>query len=374
MRILYVLSKLEHRWRGGIGRVTSGAAKALAARGHAIHFAGRARDGGPPEPVDDVVIHPWPARIGHVGQLPFLLALQRRIRADVIHFHASQPHGAVILPMRAVRWAFDRPALVATPHTGSQGHYPRRLGRAALPALDAIVAPTAWSAERAIEAGAPSDRVHVVWNGVDRVIRRDPEQQRAVIFALGRIVTSKGFDVLMQAFDRIASERPNWQLVVAGEGRELRRLRKLAGRLRNGGRIFLPGHVSGEQKERLFREASIGVVPSRKDMIPGAMLELQARGIPIIASDVGAIAEGAASGQAARLVPPDDLDALATALARLMDHPEERRQLGEGALAVSQERVWPRIAEQLESLYWNLLPHAHTAAEPEENAAQRAET
>lgn len=369
LRILHVLSKLERDWRGGIGRVVTGAARAMTARGHDVHLAGRARDGEGVEAVPGTTIHEWPGHIGHVRQLPRLLGLQRRLRADVVHFHSTQPHGSLVLPFLKLRRLAGSPRVLATAHTG-RSEPPSTLSRAVFPRLDGVVAPTAWSAERAVAAGADPEKVHVVWSGIDAVHTRDPECERAVVLAMGRMVPSKGFDILLEAFDRAAFGRPHWQLVIGGEGRELRGLRQRAEKSENGDRIFLPGHVQGKEKERLFREAAIAVVPSRRDMIPGVMLEFQAHGIPTIASAVGAIPEGAAGGKAARLVPPKDVHALADALGELMDRSELRRQLAAGAREVSEGRLWSSIALQLESAY---RPEPTTSASaPDARESERA--
>ena len=363
LRILNVLGTFQPDRNGAVESAT----RALAARGHELHVAVRAPQ-DEDEDTREVEVHRWPMSVGRAGELPLLLALQLRLRADVIHFRPRRSLGPLTLPTRLLSWPLHNPVLVATPSVDA------RVRPFGARALDAIAVATADRATRLVRAGLPPERVHVVHNGIDPVARRQPGDQRAVIFALGQIVMRKGFDVLLHAFDNAASSRPDWQLVVAGEGRELVRLRKLAGRLRHGDRIFLPGHVSGEQKERLFREASIGVVPSRKDDLPAAMLELQAHGIAVVASDVGAIGEVAATGEAARLVPPDDPGALARALGELMDRPDDRRRLEEGALASSRERTWQRVAERLEALYASLLSVEAGVPDAEPEALPRSET
>ena len=371
LRILHVLSKLERDWRGGIGRVVTGAARAMTARGHDVHLAGRARDGEGVETVPGTTIHEWPGQIGHFRQLPRLLRLQRQLQPDVVHFHSTQPHGSLVLPFLKLRRFVGNPRVLATAHTG-RSEPPSPLSRAVFSRLDGVVAPTAWSAERAVAAGANPEGVYVIWSGIDAVHTRDPECERPVILAMGRMVPSKGFDILLEAFDRAAFGRPHWQLVIGGEGRELRGLRQRAEKSEHGDRIFLPGHVQGSEKERLFGEAAIAVVPSRRDMIPGVMLEFQAHGIPTVASAVGAIPEGAAGGKAARLVPPKDVHALADTLGELMDRSELRRQLAAGARETSEGRLWSRIALQLESAYRAQQTNSAKASEVKESAQARA--
>lgn len=359
LRVLWVASELESRWAGGIGRLVAGHTTALAARGLDVHLAGRAR-GGAPGALPGVTLHPWPDSRTKVLQLPHLLRTQARVRADVVHFFSSLPHGALILPFLALRPVVGSPRVVVTAQTGTRADYPKLLGRLALRRADAFHAASRWSGERAIAAGADPDRVHVVWNGIPELPRLDESRRGRVVVGIGRLVRSKGFDLLVEAFDLALSERPDsrraWKLVIAGDGNQFEALRAQASRSAHADRIELPGFLFGEAKHRLLEEAGIGVVPSRADMIPGAMLELQAYGLAVVACDIGAIAEGADEGRAARLVPGEDAPAMAKALGELMDVPAARRALGEGAHRVSRSRVFAELAPQMEALYRGLLP------------------
>jgi len=350
LRILWVASKLEREWKGGVGRVIAGALPALAARGHEVHLAGRAPE-GEPAPLPGVTLHPWPARRSKLAQLPHLVALQRKLRAQVVHFHSALPHGALIVPFLWLRRALGRPLVVVSPHTGARAHYPKRLARAALARADRVIAVSRWSAERAVRAGAPRERTLVVPNGSD-LLAVPPRGKRApVVVALARLVASKGIDVLLEAFDAAAATRPEWRLRIAGEGREAEALRRRAAELASGARIELCGQAAGAAKEALLAEAAIGVQPSREDNLPGALLELQAWGIPCIASRVGGIPEILGEGEAGFLVPPGDVPALARALGALMEDPARRARLAEAGLRLAADRTWPRIAERLEAAY-----------------------
>lgn len=353
-RVLWVVSKMEREWKGGIGRIVARTARALADRGYEMHLAGRAPE-GEPGAIEGVRVHPWAPVRRKVGQLAPLLRLQRRLGAHVLHFHSALPHGTVIVPVAALRSRLGDPLLALTPYTGARAHYPKRLGRRALRVVDAVVAPSRWSAERAVAAGAPPERCHTVASGVDEVVEVPASERERVVVCMARLVRSKGVDVLLEAFEKVAAARPGWRLEVCGEGREGAALRARAARLSCAERVAFRGYVSGAEKDGLLRRAAIGVVPSRADNYPAALLELQAYGVPAIASAVGALPEAAEAGRAARLVAPGDPQALGEALSQLMDGPEERAALSEAARRASQHRTWPRVAEQLEAVYGALL-------------------
>lgn len=357
LRLLWVASELEPQWSGGIGRLIAGHTRALAARGHQVHLAGRARAGAVGA-LEGVTLHPWPAVRIKALQIPELIRTQARVRADVVHFFSSLPHGALIVPFLALRGLVGSPRVVITAQTGTRADYAKRLGRLALRRADAFHAASEWSGERAIAAGANPARVHVVWNGIPSMPEVDDAAHTKTVVGIGRLVRSKGFDTLVEAFDIALQERPEarraWKLVLAGDGNQAEALRAQAAACTHSDRIEFAGYVFGAQKHGLLAEASIGVVPSRADMIPGAMLELQSYGLPIVACDVGAIAEGADGGRAARLVPSEDAPAMAKAIGELMDDAALRASLGAGARRVSRARVFSELAPQMEALYERL--------------------
>lgn len=345
LRVLWVLSKLD--WNGGIGRVVAGTAREFARRGHEVHVAGPAPDGVALD-MSGVEIHAWPRRRWKFRRIAPLIALQRRIGAHVIHFHSALPHGEVILALRVLRGWLGAPRILVTAH--SSRPYPKRRARLGLRIADAVVLPSKWSADKAIEAGARPETTHVVPGGVDPV----PPSSRTrepVVVSLGRLVPIKGIDLLIDAFDRVAAERPEWRLRIGGEGPESEALRERARRARCADRIELLGYVRGEAKRQLLESAAIGALPSSRESFGGAVLEFQAHGLACVAARVGAIPELADGGKAAKLVPAGDVAALAAALAELMDRPELRRELSAAARSFASGFAWPAIAERLERLY-----------------------
>lgn len=143
------------------------------------------------------------------------------------------------------------------------------------------------------------------------------ELERDYILFLGRLIDQKGVSVLLEA----ASEHPGLCVVIAGDGPLRASLERRAEELSVDARFV--GWVQGAAKRALIRDADAVVVPSRavRGLSEGAPLvvaEAHAMGRPIVASDVGGIAELAASiGAKPQLVPPDDSAALAQVLGRL---------------------------------------------------------
>ncbi len=356
LRILLVASKLEAQWTGGIGRVVAGHARALAARGQRVRVSGPA-DGGS-GPLGGVELRPWPSRRRPIARAPWLLRELLSFRPDVVHLHSALPRWPLVATTLAARRASGRPRVVLTPHTGSRADFANAGSRWALHRADAVVTVSRWSADRAIAAGADRERTVVVTPGFRPARTRPRGATGQTIAVLARLAESKGVDVALLAFDRAARSRPGWRLVVGGRGSEAGRLHALADSLDTASRIDLCGWIEGEDKARLLAETAIGLVPSRGDNLPGALLELQAEGIPCIASDTGGMPEAVDHGLAGLLVPPGDVDALATALGRLMDHDDLRLRLGMRAREQARARSWDAATDRLLDVYGRLVGRA----------------
>ena len=175
-----------------------------------------------------------------------------------------------------------------------------------------------------------------------RTIHRD--EPLRVLF-LGRLVRIKGVDIAIQA----AATRPTEiSLVVAGAGPERERLE--AGAPNN---VRFVGSVDRAQREELFRNADVLVVPSRElasgrtEGVPAVAIEAAAHGLPLIATRTGGLRSLAAC---AELVPPDDVSALRRALLDLRRHVERRAQLRSRGLSFSERHRWSARAGEVERL------------------------
>jgi len=117
------------------------------------------------------------------------------------------------------------------------------------------------------------------------------------------------------------------------------------------GVVRLTGALADERVKE-YAAADVFCLPTRADSLPLALLEAMAAGLPSVCSSVGAIAWVLEDGRAGLLVPPGDVDALASALARLAGDATLRRDLGERARARQQAEfdavsAAPRLEEAL---------------------------
>jgi GalNAc-alpha-(1->4)-GalNAc-alpha-(1->3)-diNAcBac-PP-undecaprenol alpha-1,4-N-acetyl-D-galactosaminyltransferase len=183
---------------------------------------------------------------------------------------------------------------------------------------------------------AEASRVAVIPNAVGSPAAPlpPPEQRQARILGVGRLSPEKGFDLLIQAFARISPWYPDWTLQIVGDGPQRAVLADLADSLGIRDRVQLVGWM--DQPERALLAAGAFVLPSRYEGFPNALLEAMACGLPCIATacDSGP-AEIIRHGVDGLLVPPQDVDALAEALRRLVSDDAQRARLGSRAVEVT---------------------------------------
>jgi glycosyltransferase involved in cell wall biosynthesis len=175
------------------------------------------------------------------------------------------------------------------------------------------------------------------------------------VVAIGTVEPRKDHPLLIEAFDALATTDPELRVVVAGPdgwGAEALTARIAASPHRD--RIARLGWVSDEDRSALLRGARVLAYPSRYEGFGFPPLEAMSVGTPVVTTDVGALPE--VVGDAACLVPPGDADALATAIARVLDDDSARA----GLIARGRERVgrftWSACAAGMAELY-------HRAAE-----------
>ncbi len=178
--------------------------------------------------------------------------------------------------------------------------------------------------------GLPAEKIEVVHYGLDAPPRPwgenadlDLPDDARVLLAISRLVPQKGLDVAVRALARVREEEPRAVLVVLGEGPERERLA--------GEGVHLPGRV-GDVAAWLAR-AELLAHPARWEGFGLALLEAMLARKPVVATRVSSIPEIVVDGETGLLVAPDDPQALAAAILRLLRDPEEARRLGKAGLA-----------------------------------------
>ena len=218
--------------------------------------------------------------------------------------------------------------------------------RSALACARRVVATSATVARVLVEDyGVPCGGVSVIEPGTDRVCVPPRKNARVVkLLAVGSVIPRKGYDVLVAALARL--RHLPWQLAIAGDcGRSPQTYRQVKGEIARLGladRVGLLGAVASDQLAPLYASADLFVLPSRFEGYGMAYTEAIAHGVPVVGTTAGAIPD-TVPASAGVLVAPDDIEALAAALQRLMENPADRERLAAGARAATFPS-WPQQA------------------------------
>lgn len=186
--------------------------------------------------------------------------------------------------------------------------------------------------------------------------------------AVGRLTAQKGFDLLIDAFARVAPYNPRWSLSIWGEGADHAALADRLGTLGMADRIFLRG-VSGIQGAWM-EGASAFVLSSRYEGFPNALGEAMACGLPALAFDCPyGPREMIQTGHDGLLVSNGNVVALARALDHLMKDAATRRALGENAAISARRFRLDEIARQWEAMIGTVAGPAPPRGAPAAKAA-----
>ena len=160
------------------------------------------------------------------------------------------------------------------------------------------------------------------------------ERSKQVV-AMGRLSTEKGFALLIEAFARVAKEHPPWSLRIIGDGPLRDTLQEQIDDTGLSERIGLIGW--SDNPSEILADSQLFVLTSQYEGFPNALLEAMACGMPAVSFDCeSGPREIIREGVDGLLVPPDDVDALADRMSRLLADDGERIRLGERAAEVRQ--------------------------------------
>jgi GalNAc-alpha-(1->4)-GalNAc-alpha-(1->3)-diNAcBac-PP-undecaprenol alpha-1,4-N-acetyl-D-galactosaminyltransferase len=199
---------------------------------------------------------------------------------------------------------------------------------------------------------APPSRVFTVPNVALRAARREwrgEELPDRFVVSAGRLVPSKGFDVLLRAFARIAGAAHGWSLVLLGDGPERQPLERLAADLGLGDRVVFTGLADTDAG---FSRASVFALATRTEGFPMVVVEAMAHGLPVICTDCGpGPREIIRPGVDGLLVPVDDVDAIGAAIAQLIDDEPLRTRLGAAATEIVDRYGIERVSSEWERVF-----------------------
>lgn len=299
--------------------------------------------------------------------MPFHLA-RMAAKADLIHLHMPDPMAAVAL------WAV-RPRQPVVVHWHSDVIRQRKalkfyepLQRWVLARADAIIATSPpyaesseplrpWLAKVAVIPIGISDNRSTACS-IKAGALRQRFRGRRIVFALGRMTYYKGFDVLIDAAEKLPDD---CVVLIGGEGELLDHFRAVVARRGLAGKVQFLGHINDDDLASHFEACDVFCMSStvRAEAYGVAMLEAMVMGKPIVATDIpgSGVPWVNENGHTGLNVPAGDSAALASALGSLLTDDALRQRMGDQARArFEADFRAQRMTDQTLDLYRRVLP------------------
>jgi len=202
--------------------------------------------------------------------------------------------------------------------------------------VSAIVAVSDFAANRLRERFSDTaSRVHRIYNGIDcdSFQSAEPSGPRLII-SIGRLISKKGFDVLIDACASLRDSGQEFRCEIIGDGPLSAELQARIDRYGLGKQVLLAGPRSQAEIAARLGRATLLVLPCRVDAdgamdnLPTAIMEAMACALPVVSTDVGGVGEMVRDGETGLLVSQNDPIATAEALNRLITNPELAQSFG----------------------------------------------
>lgn len=237
---------------------------------------------------------------------------------------------------------------------GTMTFYPVGMQAFVARRVDCLFTSSAESARTiAQDFGVRPERIRMVANGVDTQLfspDRDVTRNPRELLCVGRASDpNKGLPTLIDALPLLPKDV---FLTLVDDDHPDNPARKRADALGLGDRLRIVGRVPIDQLVGLYRRAAVVVVPSRYEGFGLPAAEAMACGTPVVACAAGALPEVVSTGGGGRLVPVENPQALAAAIADLLKDPVLRAELGaRGREGIERAYAWPRVAALTAEVY-----------------------
>jgi colanic acid/amylovoran biosynthesis glycosyltransferase len=177
------------------------------------------------------------------------------------------------------------------------------------------------------------DRLKIVRCGIDveRFPYADVRKKVRQLLYVGRLAVEKGLPVLFESLRILLARGYDFELTLAGDGNDRKRLEELARQLGIYERLNFAGYIDQERVREHLRQSDIFVLPSFAEGVPVSLMEAMACGVPVLSTYVGGIAELVESEHTGLLVPAGDSAALSEALIRYLENFELRQSVSRRA-------------------------------------------
>jgi glycosyltransferase involved in cell wall biosynthesis len=289
---------------------------------------------------------------------------------DLVHDLFAFPY---CVPALLSARQYDKPFM-----TGAQGthgvrpltYFPERwLLKHCYKRAQAIAVPSVYTKEKILELAKCSYSIDIIHNGVnferfqkqvDTEAIRNRYHEKKILLTVGGLWGRKGHDLVLKSLPQILQKHPDTVYVIVGDGNGRPDLEAMTKELGIQDSVDFVGRKSGDELVAYSQSADIyvhtpKVVGLKFEGFGIVYLEASACGKPIVATDAGGIRDAVRDGETGIVVPDGDINAVAGAVIRLLDHPEQAGVMGQSGKRYAALHDWRNIAKQYISLYDRIL-------------------
>ena len=375
-----LFSPYDHAYNGGVQSHIRELADQFRTWGHTVRIVAPSsaplpKDDGDFIPMGRPVPLPGADSVARVSLSiwlhPRIKSLLDREKFDVVHMHEPL---VGFVPFSALRHIDTRTTVsVATFHSFRRHRVwwaigPDRIANRQLNRLHGRIA-VSDPAARFVNSHFPGD-YRVIPNGVrvDDFNSAKPLPElmdgKFNLLFLGRLEKRKGLKYLLSAYSRLKWDWPQIRLIVVGGGQPDAECHRIMSE-RNLQDVVFVGRTSDELRTRYFKSAHVYCSPATgKESFGIVLLEAMAAGTPVLATDIEGYASVVEHGQNGLLVPPKDEEALAQAIAVLINDPVLRQRLAAQGVKTADSFRWERVARRVMDYYDEFVQEPTAAAAP----------
>lgn len=198
---------------------------------------------------------------------------------------------------------------------------------------------------------AAAKNVEIVTPGIDLDVYKTTKKSVTPTFAcLGRLRPYKNVDVAIKAFNHVVKKHKNSKLYIVGEGDSYKSLKKLVSQLSLEKSVVFTGFVTDEEKVKILGKSWVVLQPSSFEGWGLTVIEANACGTPVIASNTNGLRDSVIDGKTGILVPVKNVDILAREMLELTVDSKYRKDLSSESIAWAKQFSWDKSAEKFAKL------------------------
>jgi glycogen(starch) synthase len=382
MKVCMLSWEFPPRVVGGIARHCEGLAKALVRDGHDVHVVTLDFPGSPSyEEMEGVKVYRTATELGHPNFLTWVLLfnhflekrmadISRQVEVDVLHVHDWLTAFAGI----SFKHHLKKP-MVLTVHSTEVGRA-QGLHNADSFSIDGIEWWAAYEASRVVVTShsmkrencdhfhLPWDKVDVIPNAIDVTNYNASVDRGAVrarygvgwgekmVLCVGRLVPQKGIEYFIRAIPTIAQRYPEAKFIIVGEGWSRAYLEDAAQSTGHRRKILFTGFISDAEVIALMTSADVLVIPSIYEPFGIVALEGMATGVPVVASQVGGLAEVIEHDRTGIFVYPRNPESIAWGVDRILSNYDHAKWLTQNAREkLHKTYTWEAVAMKTVEVY-----------------------